>query len=232
MSRKTILRRLALASAAIGFVWLASAVMQIQDARQTGVEPVDSYILIDAGHGGADGGAVAADGTLEKDINLAIARPVADLLRVFGYTVKTTRDTDVSIHDADVTGLKDQKVSDIHNRLALVESSQLAISIHQNQFSQSQYFGAQVFYAPKHPSGEGIGKAIRESIITHLQPENTRPLKKGSSDVYLMKHATVPTVLVECGFLSNPAEREKLKTEEYQRQMAFAIAAGVLHYAP
>lgn len=232
MSRKTVIRRLALASVAVGIVCFASAVMRIQDAQQTGAKSMESYILIDAGHGGADGGAVAADGTLEKDINLAIARPVADLLRVFGYTVKTTRETDVSIHDDGVVGLKDQKVSDIHNRLALVEASKVAISIHQNQFSESRYFGAQVFYAPKHPSGEGIGKAIRESIITHLQPENTRPLKKGSSDVYLMKHATVPTVLVECGFLSNPAEREKLKTEEYQRQMAFAIAVGVLHYAP
>lgn len=229
---KILTRRVALVTAAVSALSLLAAVSRVHQADQAMATAPQPYILIDAGHGGGDGGAVAADGTLEKDINLAISAPLADLLRVFGYTVQTTRDTDISVHDPDVTGLKNQKVSDIHNRLALVNSSMLAISIHQNQFPQTQYFGAQVFYAPGHPAGEGVGNAIRDSILTLLQPDNTRPLKQGSSNVYLMKHATVPTVLVECGFLSNETEREKLKTEEYQRQMAFAIAVGVLQYAP
>lgn len=229
---KLLWRRLTVISVAVCVLGLLAAVSRVHRADQAMATAEPSYILIDAGHGGGDGGAVAADGTLEKDINLAISRPLADLLRVFGYTVKTTRDTDVSIHDAGVTGLKNQKISDIHNRLELVQGSLATVSIHQNQFPQTQYSGAQVFYAPGYPAGEGLAAAVRESILALLQPDNTRPLKKGSDDVYLLKHATVPTVLVECGFLSNVAEREQLKTGEYQRQMAFAIAGGVLQYAP
>lgn len=217
-----------------GIVLLAffSAFWCVRQADQAMTQEGEPYILIDPGHGGMDGGAVAADGTQEKDINLAIARPLADLLRVFGYPVRTTRDTDVSIHDEGADSIKEQKVSDIHNRLELVQASLITVSIHQNQFPQTQYSGTQVFFSGGNPASEGLAASIRESVLTQLQPNNDRQLKKAGSSIYLLHHATPPAVLVECGFLSNEAEREKLKTAEYQQQMAFAIAGGVLQYAP
>ncbi len=185
------------------------------------------HVLIDAGHGGADGGAEGADGTLEKDINLAIARPLGDLLQVMGYTVSYTRTEDAMV-DAVGDTLRERKVSDIKNRLSLIEQADMTVSIHQNKFPQTQYSGTQVFYGAGSAESRVLAAAIRASVIALLQPTNTRELKKGDGSVYLLKHATQPLVLVECGFLSNETELEKLKTREYQLQMAFAIAAGVL----
>lgn len=184
-------------------------------------------ILIDPGHGGADGGAVAADGTQEKDINLPVSLTLRDLLRVLGYTVTTTRDTDVMLNTEGET-LRQRKVSDLHNRLAMVQQADLTVSIHQNKFEQEKYDGAQVFYSPNREESKAVAEAVRASVVTLLQPNNTRPLKRGSDDVYLLKHAETPMILVECGFLSNVAEREKLKDPAYQRQMAFAICGGIV----
>ncbi len=185
------------------------------------------HILIDAGHGGADGGAEGADGTLEKHLNLAIACPLGELLRVMGYTVSYTRTEDTMVNAVGDT-LRERKVSDIKNRLSLIEQADMTVSIHQNKFPQTQYSGTQVFYGTGSEDSPVLAAAIRAAVIALLQPTNTRELKKGDGSVYLLKHATRPLVLVECGFLSNKAECEKLKTREYQLQMAFAIAAGVL----
>lgn len=184
-------------------------------------------ILIDAGHGGADGGAVAADGTTEKEINLSVALGVRDLLRVMGFVVNTTRDTDVMLSTEGST-LRERKVSDIKYRLSLVQQADLTVSIHQNKFEQEKYYGTQVFYSPNHPQSQEVAETVRQTVVSLLQPHNTRPLKKGSDDVYLLKHAETPMILVECGFLSNVAEREKLKTAEYQQELALTIGAGVL----
>lgn len=184
-------------------------------------------ILIDAGHGGADGGAVAADGTQEKDINLPVSLALRDLLTVMGYTVTTTRDTDVMLNTEGNT-LRERKVSDLHNRLQLVQRADLTISIHQNKFEQEKYDGTQVFYSANHPHSKVMAQRVQASVVSLLQPNNTRPLKAGDDNVYLLKHAQTPMILVECGFLSNVAEREKLKDPHYQRQMAFAIGGGVM----
>ncbi|MGI6263937.1 MAG: N-acetylmuramoyl-L-alanine amidase [Acutalibacteraceae bacterium] len=231
MNERFFRRRLALAAVLIALVGLSAAIGRIGQAVPANGQPAP-YVLIDPGHGGADGGAVAADGTVEKQINLAIARPTADLLRVFGYTVKMTREDDRSIHDPDATTARRQKVSDIRNRTALANGSLITVSIHQNHFPQAQYHGAVVLYAPGDPASEGLGAAVRESVLSLLQPDNERALKKSGDEVYLLAHATRPAILVECGFLSNPAEREALKAPDYQQKMAFAIAAGVLKYAP
>ncbi len=193
----------------------------------TSVAPL--RIVIDAGHGGEDGGAEAADGTLEKHINLAIAKPLGDLLQVMGYTVSYTR-TDDSMVNATGATLRERKVSDMRNRLAQIEQADLAVSIHQNKFPQTQYSGAQVFYATGHPDSKVLATSIRAAVLSLIQPENKRELKKGESSVYLLSHATRPLVLVECGFLSHESERERLKTRGYQREMAFAIACGIFEF--
>ena len=106
------------------------------------------------------------------------------------------------------------------------------MSIHQNKFTQSQYDGTQVFYSGNHEESRLLASAIRESVTGLLQPDNTRELKKGDSNIYLLYKATRPAVLVECGFLSNDAELRRLKDPDYQRQMAFAVAGGILRYGP
>ncbi len=196
-----------------------------EKAAETG-----GVILIDPGHGGADGGATGVNGQQEKDVNLAISLPLAKLLRVLGFEVALTRETDCSIHDASAGSLREQKVSDMRNRLQMYNNAGLVLSIHQNQFSQSQYAGTQVFYSPNRPESSVLGEAIRQSVVSLLQPDNKREMKKGEKTVYLLSNSQAPAVLVECGFLSNPAECERLSEPEYQKKMMFAIAAGLLQY--
>ena len=198
----------------------------VADRRQTAVTPAP-YILIDAGHGGEDGGAVAADGTVEKDLNLAVALPLKDLLSVMGFSVAMTRETDIMLDGGEPT-LRERKVADMKRRLAMVQAAELTVSLHQNKFEQTKYSGTQVFYSKNTPESREVAEAVRDSVVSLLQPHNTRPLKAGDSTVYLLHRATAPIVLVECGFLSNEAEREKLKTPAYQRQLAFAVAGGVM----
>lgn len=218
------------AIALVGAAVVMTVAFGVTERRGISARLYDSpHILIDAGHGGEDGGAEGADGTLEKDINLAISRPLGDLLQVMGYTVFYTRTDDTMVNASGDT-LRERKVSDIRNRLSMIEQADMTVSIHQNKFSQTQYSGTQVFYGTGSADSQVLASSIRSSVLSLLQPENTRELKKGDSSVYLLKHATKPFVLVECGFLSNEAEREKLKLREYQRQMAFAIAGGIFEF--
>lgn len=189
-------------------------------------------IVIDPGHGGADGGAQGPDGTLEKDLNLDISLTLADLLRLFGYEVALTRETDTSIHDATATTLREQKVSDMQNRLELYDGSDLTVSIHQNKFGQAKYHGTQLFCSPNNPASQTLGATLRETIYGLLQPDNTRELKTGDKNIFLLYKTTAPAVIVECGFLSNPEELSQLKDPEYRKKFAYAVACGVLAYAP
>ena len=187
-------------------------------------------ILIDPGHGGMDGGATALDGTMEKHINLAIGRDLYDLFVLWGYPVRSTRLTDVSIHDADAVGTRQIKVSDMRNRLKLYEECNLVISVHQNHFSSEKYFGTQVFYSVNDERSVMLASAVRDSVIGRLQPDNTRELKKATDGIYLLHHTSRPAILVECGFLSNAQERDMLKDATYQQQMAVALFAGYWEY--
>lgn len=198
----------------------------VQRRTETTPRPM-THILLDPGHGGDDGGAVAADGTLEKDINLSISLYLRDFLQVMGYRVSMTRTTDVMINTEGAT-LRERKVSDMKNRLAMSEAAGVTVSIHQNKFPQTQYFGTQIFYSANHPQSVELAQQVRASVLSLLQPENTRELKKGDSNVFLLSRATTPMILVECGFLSNETEREKLKDPAYQQRFAFALLGGIL----
>ena len=190
-------------------------------------------IIVDAGHGGFDGGASTDDGVPEKGINLKIALFLKEYLNFFGFQVVMTRDSDISTEDEGLNTIRSKKTSDLHNRMALMEKTENAVfvSIHQNHFSQSKYSGAQVFYS-KNFSEEsaGLAQSIQESIVYFVQPQNTRQIKPCGTSVYLIYNAVKPAVLVECGFLSNLEEAEKLKIEDYQKKIAFSIAAGILNY--
>lgn len=203
-----------------------------KSALEASKNKFNSTIIIDAGHGGIDGGTHSADGTLEKDINLNIALRLKEILQSFGLNVITTRETDKSIHSEGVQGIRNQKISDIKNRLHIIETTDNAVfvSIHQNYYTQPQYSGAQIFYSKNNPLSETLAQSVRASIINNLQKENTREIKKSGKEIYLLNSATVPAVMVECGFLSNKAEADLLKTEDHQQKMAFFIAMGIIDY--
>lgn len=198
---------------------------------RTSTIPQSQAVLVDPGHGGPDGGAVAEDGTLEKDINLAISLYLRDFLAVSGVPVAITRESDMSLHSEDAVTIREKKISDLHHRLALYEQSALVISIHQNRFEQPQYRGAQVFYSDNNADSAPLSQALQNSIIKHLQPDNKREVKAASDNVFLMYHTTVPAVLVECGFLSNPQELALLKDDGYRREIAWAILIGYWNYS-
>lgn len=189
-------------------------------------------IVIDAGHGGEDGGAVADDGTNEKDINLDIALQLNELFKSSGFKTVMTRDTDNAIYDDGCEDIKSKKVSDMHNRLAIFnrEENSIVISVHQNKFEQKKYSGTQVFYSPNNPKSEILADKIRLSVKGMLQPDNEREIKKSDKNIYLLYNCKQPSVIVECGFISNDEELSKLKTEEYQKQIAFSIYCGCLEY--
>ena len=179
-----------------------------------------------------DGGCSSAEGVPEKGINLNILLNLRDLLRVSGYEVAVTRDTDRSIHDSGIEGIANQKSSDMDNRLAIFNehSNAVCLSIHQNQFTDPKYSGAQMFYAPTNKESEKLAQKLQNSFHTRIQPDNDREIKQCGKELFLCYFCKNPTVMVECGFLSNPQEEALLQQEEYQRKMAFAIASAIMKY--
>ncbi len=211
----------------IGFIgvvnWFNGAVTTSAQVRP--VQRCQTFI-IDAGHGGIDGGATSCTGVLESTINLQIAIRLNDLLRLMGYDTLMIRTTDTSIY-TEGNSIAAQKLSDLKERVRIVNETEngILISIHQNTFSDSRYGGAQVFYAGTQGSGE-LAKALQDSLKSTLNPGSNRISKKASG-VYLMEHIEKPGVLIECGFLSNPEEEAKLRSEEYQKNLCCVIASAV-----
>ncbi len=192
----------------------------------------NTLIILDAGHGGFDGGAVAYDGTVEKDINLNISMGISEMLRSCGYQVILTRNDDTGTEEDPSVSISKRKVSDLNNRLKLINSYEDAIfvSVHLNKFTTSTANGAQVFYSKNHAMSSELGGNIQKSIVSLLQPDNERVIKQATKSTYLLHNAKIPSVIVECGFLSNKAELERLKDENYQQQMAFAVFCGIINY--
>lgn len=189
-------------------------------------------VLANSAHGGFDGGASASDGTVEKDINLQISQKLCALLRFNGYNVIMTRESDTGTEDDESAAIAKRKKSDLSNRLQIMNDNPDAIfvSIHLNKFTTSAANGAQVFYTKNYDEAYKLANAVQTNITTLIQPQNTRVVKQGTDSTYLLKNATVPAVIVECGFLSNKAELEKLKSDDYQSQMAFAICGGIINF--
>lgn len=189
-------------------------------------------IILDAGHGGFDGGAVANDGTVEKDINLNICLSLASLLKQNGFKVIMTRTADVSTEDIESDKIASKKKSDLKNRLMLMKKHEDAVfvSIHLNKFTTSAACGSQIFYSGNDEDSKKLSDLIQNSIVNKIQKDNKRVNKKATSSTYILHNATVPAVLVECGFISNKNELQLLKTEEYQNKMAFCIYCGILDF--
>ena len=195
-------------------------------ANAADVRPV---IVIDAGHGGEDGGASGADGTLEKDLNLTVAKGVAQILTAAGYDVRLTRTDDRLLYDlygdlTDYTGHK--KTYDLKNRLRFANEAEAAllVSIHMNKFPEAKYSGLQVYYSD---SGKAAADLVQTYAKRYLQPQNERETKRAGSSIYLLSRAEMPAIMIECGFLSNPEELSALTSPDYQKKLALTIAAAI-----
>lgn len=185
-------------------------------------------VVIDAGHGGFDSGKVGVDGTLEKDINLMIAKKLEQLLIAADVNVIMTRNDDTGLYEESSNNKKRQ---DMKNRAALMNQSKpdCVVSIHQNSYPKESIDGAQVFYYTRSEKGKLLAALIQDSLITRVDPTNHR-VEKSNDSYYLLKNVSSPIVIIECGFLSNWAESKKLVDDTYQQKLAWAIHLGILQY--
>ena len=228
-------RRDRLLSAALTLLLLASlaylgreAAAYVAGSNVEAQEEKGWRVVIDAGHGGDDPGKVGINGANEKDVNLEIARLVKQYLEMSDVEVVMTRESDEGLNGADAPN---KKVQDMKRRIALIEEEApaLTVSIHQNSYPEEYVHGAQVFYYTGSAQGQRLAEGIQRRLVESADPENKRQVKANDS-YYLLKKTGVPIVIVECGFLSNSAEAEKLCTTEYQQRVAWAIHMGILEY--
>ncbi len=190
-------------------------------------------LVIDAGHGGEDAGAVADDGTLEKDLNLKIALLIKALCEINGTNAIMTREDDRLLYDHydeldDYKGKK--KIYDLKNRVRITNEHENAVyvGIHMNKFSSAKYSGTQVYYSKNNPSSELLARAIQNSTRTYLQNSNNRQVKRADSSIYVLNSLDCPAVLIECGFLSNEGELNLLKSSDYQARLALTIFSATI----
>ncbi len=189
-------------------------------------------VVIDAGHGGEDGGASSAAGLVEKDVNLEISKLLCEMLRADGINVVMTREDDRLLYDRNVDYHGRKKKLDLAARLTIAETTPDAIfiSIHMNSYTNPKYSGLQVWYSPNDPDSSILANLIQSNNKATLQPENTRKTKVATSSIYLLENATCPAVLVECGFLSNPAEAALFETNEYKQKVASMLFDSITEF--
>lgn len=185
--------------------------------------------IIDAGHGGVDGGATSCTGKLESAFNLEISIRLNDLMHFLGYHTRMIRTEDISIYTKGES-IAEKKISDLKERVRVCNETEGAIllSIHQNTFSDGRYNGAQVFYSDSDVSRE-LAHKVQTLLVNAINPGSNRKPKKAAG-IYLMEHISCPGVLIECGFLSNPEEESKLRTPEYQKQLCCVIVSAAVNF--
>lgn len=185
-------------------------------------------VVIDAGHGGVDPGKVSTSGALEKDINLEIAMKLQQFLEQEDVEVVLTRDSDAGLYDENASN---KKVQDMKRRVELIESTRpvVTVSIHQNSYHEEYVHGAQTFYYANSEQSQQLAEKIQQVLLNTVDKNNTR-IAKANNNYYLLKKTSTPIVIVECGFLSNREEAQKLESDYYQEKVAWAIHMGILQY--
>ena len=226
MSHGWVARRVFAAALSLLFLFLSAG--RAAGVKETAT-PASPTVILDAGHGGPDGGATGVNGALEKDLNLSVVLKLADLLRGEGVEVVLTRENDSLpiTEEQDRSGRR--KRWDVNNRIAFTRlyPDALFVSIHMNWFPVEKYSGLQVWYA-KTVGSTALAEAIRRRVVTDLQPDNKRQSKQTDESIRLLDSAGCTAVLVECGFLSNSAECEKICSPDYQRELSFSIFCGIM----
>jgi N-acetylmuramoyl-L-alanine amidase len=214
---------------AVAVINMGPAVAVMKEGEVTAPKQV---LVLDAGHGGIDGGCSTANGDVEKNINLSIIKTLRDMANIYGYDTVLTRETDKSIYDKGVTGIRNQKVSDMDNRLEIFNEipGAICVSVHQNMYTDPRFKGAQMFYADTNESNELLAQIMQEKFASTVQPYNEREIKLCGNELFLCYYCDNPTIMIECGFLSNPEEAALLITPEYQKDVAFTILSGLTDY--
>lgn len=223
---------LALLSCCVVVFAVSGAVRSAEKSESTMANATEKQvILLDAGHGGVDSGGIGINGVYEKDINLSIVKNLGSLLTLSGYEVVYTRTEDISIYDNGVEGIRNQKISDMENRLEIVERypGSVFLSVHQNQYTDKAYFGGQMFYTTNNSSNFRLA-TIMQNKFAELQQGNDREVKLIDNNLYLFKDTEQPALLIECGFLSNENDAANLSNPEYQKKVAFTIYSGLTEY--
>lgn len=190
-------------------------------------------VIVDAGHGGEDPGKISTwSGVNEKDLNLAIAKLLAEQLQNAGYRVMMTREEDKLVYKEGTTEIRDKRKQDLTRRKDMMDNSgaDIVVSIHLNDFSQSKYYGAQVFYPPNSEESKNLALIVQKVLRDDVDPSNKREALVKSTPIVILRNLKTPTIIVECGFLSNQQEEQKLRTEAYQLKIAKAIKAGIDEY--
>lgn len=202
--------------------WEQAASQSIKAERE------NKLVIVDAGHGGNDPGKVGVDDSLEKDINLIIAKKVQTILQQQDITVIMTREEDKGLYEERTSN---KKAQDMKNRCTLINQKEpdCVVSIHQNSYHEEYVSGAQVFYYGNSEEGKKLAESLQDKMVSYLDPQNHRKAKPNDS-YYLLKKTEAPIVIVECGFLSNWEEAKKLQQDSYQNQVAWAVAMGVINY--
>lgn len=207
---------------------LGGEVARYTDADGVKIREKQVCVVIDAGHGGDDPGKVGINDALEKDINLKIAQRLKALLEAQDIEVVMTRDSESGLYDPNASN---KKVQDMKRRIEIIDEAEpvITVSIHQNSYPEEYVHGAQVFYYTNSSEGKRLADTLQEALISIADPDNTR-VTKANDSYYLLKKTGTPIVIVECGFLSNYTEAEKLVAEEYQEKIAWALHMGILRY--
>ena len=213
-------------------IFIISTHSRVPEHHVTGTAAMNISVILDAGHGGMDGGAVSKNGTAEAPITLSISQKTQAVLGFVGVSSVLTRETDQSLGYDPSASLRDNKNMDLQKRLKIAEAypNSVFISVHLNRFDQEKYYGAQTFYGVCNPQSKLLAEALQAKMIRVLDPENTRKAKRIPGTVYLMERVNNPAVTLECGFLSNPKEEALLKTDVYQVKIALAAMSGYLNY--
>ena len=210
---------------------LTKEVNPFEKSKNISVTPEIS-VIIDAGHGGEDGGAVGNKNVFEKDLNLSIALKIGNILEEKGVNVIYSRTEDILLYDRNVDYTNRKKALDLAARVKLANDNENAVfvSIHMNSFPQSQYKGLQVYYSKNDTRSIALAQAIQTSVKSQLQPQNNRKIIEATSRIYLLDRIQIPAVLIECGFLSNSEECRLLTTEIYQKQLSEIISEEIVKY--
>jgi len=190
-------------------------------------------VIVDAGHGGEDPGKVSGySGVNEKDLNLTIANLLADQLEDAGYRVIMTRKEDKLIYKEGTTDITDKRRQDLTRRKEMMDNggADIVVSIHMNDFSQSKYYGAQVFYPPESEKSKLLAVNVQKALRQDVDPSNMREALLKSTPIVILRNLKTPTIVIECGFLSNQQEEQKLRSENYQLSVARAIKSGIDNY--
>ena len=192
--------------------------------------PLSPTVIIDAGHGGEDGGAIGTNGAYEKDINLEIAKKLKSKLDAIGVPCVMTRETDILLYDRNVDYEGKKKKLDLQARKEFAEKydNAIFISIHQNSYPKEKYDGLQIYYSPNNPASRELALMIENDVKESLQPNNNRASKEADSSIYLLDNLLCPAILIECGFISNKQECQLLCDEEYQNKLCESITSGIV----